>query len=100
MPLQVLVLFIVIELVMGNVVEPIVLAHGTGLSSLGILVATAFWTWVWGPMGLFLAIPLTVCLVAIGREVASLAYIEILLADPLPDLATLSHAARSAHKNT
>lgn len=84
-PLQILSLFVVVELVIGNVVEPIVLGHGTGLSSLGILVATAFWTWIWGPMGLFLAIPLTVCLVSIGRHVPSLTYLEILLADPLPD---------------
>lgn len=84
-PLQILTLFVVVELVMANVVEPIVLGHGTGLSSLGILVATAFWTWIWGPMGLFLAIPLTVCLVSIGRHVTSLTYLEILLADPLPD---------------
>ena len=83
--LQILTLFVVVELVMANVVEPIVLGHGTGLSSLGILVATAFWTWIWGPMGLFLAIPLTVCLVSIGRHVTSLTYLEILLADPLPD---------------
>lgn len=84
LPLQILVLFVTLELIWGNIVEPIVLAHGTGLSSLGILVATAFWTWIWGPMGLFLAIPLTVCLVSIGRHVASLTYLEILLADPLP----------------
>lgn len=84
LPLQVLALFVIVELIWGNIIEPIVLAHGTGLSSLGILIATAFWTWIWGPMGLFLAIPLTVCLVAIGRHVASLTYLEILLADPLP----------------
>lgn len=84
-PLQIMALFLVVELVLGNVVEPIVLGHGTGLSSLGILVATAFWTWIWGPMGLFLAIPLTVCLVSIGRHVTSLTYLEILLADPLPE---------------
>ena len=80
-PVQVLLLFVTLELVMGNIVEPLVLAHGTGLSSLGVLVATAFWTWIWGPMGLFLAIPLTVCLVAVGRQVPSLAYLDILLAE-------------------
>ena len=84
MPLQILAVFVTVEFIWGNIIEPIVLAHGTGLSSLGILIATAFWTWIWGPMGLFLAIPLTVCLVAIGRHVASLTYLEILLADPLP----------------
>ena len=85
-PLQVMCLFLALELVLGNVIEPLVLGHGTGLSSLGVLVATAFWTWIWGPMGLFLAIPLTVCLVAIGRQAPSLAYLEILLADPMPAL--------------
>ncbi len=80
-PVQVLLLFVCVELVMGNIIEPLVLAHGTGLSSLGVLVATAFWTWIWGPMGLFLAIPLTVCLVAAGRQVPSLAYLDILLAE-------------------
>jgi len=85
MPLQIIALFVTVELIWGTIVEPIVLAHGTGLSSLGIIIATAFWTWIWGPMGLFLAIPLTVCLVSIGRHVASLTYLEIILADPLPE---------------
>jgi predicted PurR-regulated permease PerM len=81
LPLQTLSLFLIVELLMNNLVEPVVLAHGAGLSSLGILIAAAFWTWIWGPMGLFLAIPLTVCLVTIGRHVPSLAYLAILLSE-------------------
>ncbi len=94
LPGQVLILFIVVELIIGNAVEPLVLGHGTGLSSLGILVATAFWTWIWGPVGLFLAIPLTVCLVAVGRQVSSLGYLDILLAE-LPELPVKKGPERS-----
>ncbi len=85
LPVEIFALFLAVELIIGNVVEPLVFAHGTGLSSLGILVATAFWTWIWGPMGLFLAIPLTVCVVAIGRQSTSLGYLYILLGEPLPE---------------
>ena len=80
LPLLVAVMFFVVEMLIGNVVEPIFFAQGTGLSTLAVLIATAFWTWIWGPAGLVLAIPLTVCLVAVGKYVPSLNYLYILLA--------------------
>ena len=86
LPLLVAGMFFVVEMVIGNVIEPIFFAHGTGLSTLAVLVATAFWTWIWGPAGLIQAIPLTVCLVAVGKYVPSLNYLYILLAKDPADL--------------
>jgi predicted PurR-regulated permease PerM len=74
-------LFAVIELIMGQVVEPLLNAHSTGLSAVAIVVAAAFWTWLWGPVGLVLSTPLTVCLVVIGRHVEHLQFLDVLLGD-------------------
>ena len=74
-------LFAVIELLMGQAVEPLLNAHSTGLSAVAIVVAAAFWTWLWGPAGLLLSTPLTVCLVVIGRHVERLQFLDILLGD-------------------
>lgn len=82
--LVVLVLFIGGELVMGQIIEPLIYGHSTGLSPLAIIVATAFWTLLWGPIGLLLATPLTVCLVVIGRHVQPLAFLEVVLGDTPP----------------
>lgn len=79
--MYVLGMFLAIEIIVGNVIEPFFFGHGTGLSSFAIIIAATFWTWVWGPVGLFLSVPLTVCLVVIGRYVPSLDFLEILLAD-------------------
>ncbi len=73
--------FIASELVMGQVIEPLVFSHGTGLSPIAVVVATVFWTWLWGPLGLLLAVPLTVCLVVLGRHVEGLNVFEVLLGD-------------------
>ncbi|MBA3936604.1 MAG: AI-2E family transporter [Planctomycetes bacterium] len=81
MPMIVLGLFAGIELVVSNVIEPLLYGHGTGLSSLAILVAAAFWTFLWGLPGLFLSVPLTVCLVMIGKHVPFLDFLETLLSD-------------------
>ena len=59
------VLYLVSELAMGQVVEPLVYGHGTGLSPIAVIAATIFWTWIWGPLGLLLAVPFTVCLVVL-----------------------------------
>jgi predicted PurR-regulated permease PerM len=75
------ILFIVLEIVSNNVVEPWLYGSGTGLSPIAIIVAAIFWTWLWGPIGLILSIPLTVCLVVLGRHVPQLAFIDILLGD-------------------
>jgi hypothetical protein len=74
-------LFIVIELITVNVVEPRIYGAHTGISSLAILVAAAFWTVLWGPTGLILSTPLTVCLVVLGRYVPQLEFLHILLGD-------------------
>ena len=59
-------LFIVLEMISGNVVEPWLYGASPGLSSIAILAAAVFWTWLWGPVGLLLSTPLTVCLVVLG----------------------------------
>jgi predicted PurR-regulated permease PerM len=76
-----LALFAVTEPLMGQVLEPIVYGHSTGLSPVSIVIATIFWTWLWGPIGLFLATPLTLCLVVLGRHVDRLEFLDVLLGD-------------------
>ncbi len=77
-------LFLVIELVSNNVLEPWLYGSSTGLSSFAIIVAAIFWTVLWGPVGLLLATPLTVCLVVIGRFVPQLEWLGVLLgSDPV-----------------
>ncbi|MFZ1069628.1 MAG: AI-2E family transporter, partial [Methyloceanibacter sp.] len=74
-------LFLGSEFIMGQVVEPLVYGHGTGLSPIAVILSTVFWTWLWGPLGLLLAMPLTVCLVVLGRHVEGLNFLEVLLGD-------------------
>jgi predicted PurR-regulated permease PerM len=76
-----LAVFVVGELTMGQVVEPLVFGRGTGVSPLAVVISTVFWTWLWGPIGLILATPLTVCLAVLGRHVEGLQFFEILLGD-------------------
>lgn len=77
-------LFLVAELVSNNVIEPWLYGSSTGLSSLAIIMAAIVWTTLWGPVGLFLATPLTVCLVVIGRYVPQLEFLGVLLgSDPV-----------------
>ncbi|MFB9981207.1 AI-2E family transporter [Mesorhizobium kowhaii] len=71
-------LFVVMELVTGNVVEPWLYGSRTGLSPLAIIVAAIFWTWLWGPLGLILSTPLTVCLVVLGRHVPQFEFLDVL----------------------
>jgi hypothetical protein len=72
-------LFVVLELVSNNIVEPWLYGATTDLSPLAIIVAAIFWTWLWGPVGLLLSTPLTVCLVVLGRHVPQLTFLEVLL---------------------
>ena len=77
-------LFLVAELISNNMVEPWLYGSSTGLSSLAIIMAAIFWTTLWGSVGLFLATPLTVCLVVIGRYVPRLEFLGVLLgSDPV-----------------
>ena len=82
--LWVLALFVISEPFMGQVVEPMVFGHSTGLSPVAVIGAAAFWTWLWGSIGLLLATPLTVCLVVLGRHVEQLEFLEVMLGDQPP----------------
>jgi len=73
--------FTFLELVTGNYAEPHIYGRHTGLSSLAILIAAAFWTLIWGPVGLILSVPLTVCLVVMGSHIPSLEFLAVLLGD-------------------
>jgi predicted PurR-regulated permease PerM len=83
-PLIVLGLFVFTELIVSNLVEPLLYGIHTGISSLAILVAAIFWTAIWGPIGLVLSTPLTVCLLVVGRHVPRLRFLQILLGDEPP----------------
>jgi hypothetical protein len=74
-------LFIVIELISNNVMEPWLYGASTGISTVAILVAAVFWTWLWGPIGLLLSTPLTVCIVVMGKHVPQLKFLDVLLGD-------------------
>lgn len=74
-------LFLTAEPIMGYVVEPMVYGHSTGLSPLAVIVAAIFWTWLWGPIGLILSTPITLCLVVLGRHVPQLEFIDVLFGD-------------------
>ncbi len=74
-------LFLLVETVMSNFIEPMVLGKRTGVSALALLISALFWTWLWGPAGLVLATPLTVCAAVVGRHVPELAFLSIALGD-------------------
>jgi predicted PurR-regulated permease PerM len=78
------VLFVVVEPLTAYVVEPLLYGHSTGLSPASVIVAAIFWTWLWGPIGLILSTPLTLCLVVMGRHVKSLEFFDVLLGDRPP----------------
>jgi len=74
-------LFAVVEIVAAQAIEPFLYGHSTGLSPLSVVIAAIFWSWIWGPAGLLLSTPLTLCLVVAGRHVRALAFLDILLGD-------------------
>jgi hypothetical protein len=74
-------LYLVVELVTGQAVEPMLYGHSTGLSPFAVIVAATFWTWLWGPIGLILSTPLTLCMVVLGRHVDRLEFLDVLLGD-------------------
>ena len=73
--------FLILEIIVGNIVEPLLYGSHIGLSPLAILVAAVFWTLIWGFPGLVLSTPLTVCLVVMGRYIPSLEFLHVLLGD-------------------
>ena len=83
-PLLVVGLFLTIELLAGNVAEPRLYGRSIGVSEVALLVAAAFWAFLWGPIGLVLSSPLTVCLVVLGKYVPQLKFLDVLLGDEPP----------------
>jgi predicted PurR-regulated permease PerM len=83
-PVLTLALYGVLEVITNNVVEPFVLGGSTGMSPLAIIVSALFWTWLWGPIGLLLATPLTACLVVLGRYFPAFYICSVLFADEPP----------------
>jgi len=81
MAVWVIALFLVVEPIIGYAVEPMVYGHSTGLSPVAVIVSAIFWTWLWGPIGLILSTPLTLCLVVLGRHVKRLEFLDVLLGD-------------------
>jgi predicted PurR-regulated permease PerM len=82
--LMTLALFAIAEGVTGQLIEPIVYGHSSGLSPTAVVVAAALWAYLWGAIGLVLATPLTTCLVVLGRHAPGLSFLEILLGDEAP----------------
>jgi predicted PurR-regulated permease PerM len=74
-------LFLVVEPVVGHVIEPLLYGHSTGLSPVAVVASATFWTTLWGPVGLVLATPLTVCLVVLGRHVERLEFLDVMFGD-------------------
>jgi len=77
-------LFLIAETVVGQAIEPMIYGHSTGLSPVAVITAATFWTWLWGPIGLILATPLTMCLVVLGRHVDQLKFLEVMFGDEPP----------------
>ena len=77
-------LFLVVEPLIGQVIEPLVYGHRTGLTPVAIIIAATFWGWLWGPIGLLLSTPLTVCLGVLGRHTPGLRFLDVMIGDDPP----------------
>ena len=80
-PLETIALFVVLELFTNLVLETVLYAGAAGVSQVALLMSVAFWTWLWGPLGLLMATPLTVCVVVLGKHVPGLEFVGMLMAD-------------------
>jgi predicted PurR-regulated permease PerM len=78
-------LFLVTEPLIGQFIEPLLYGRSTGLSPISVVISAIFWGWLWGPIGLIISTPITLCLVVLGRHVKQLAFLQVLLGD-LPAL--------------
>ena len=76
--------FILLDIVVGQLVEPHLYGHATGLSPLSVVMSAIFWSWLWGPVGLILSTPLTLCLLVAGRHIKGLGVLELLLGNAQP----------------
>lgn len=74
-------LFLVTEPVIGNGVEPLLYGHSTGMSPIAVVISALFWAWVWGPVGLLMSTPLTLCLIVLGKHIEHLEFLDVLLGD-------------------
>ena len=74
-------LFLILEPVVGQIIEPVLFSHSTGLSPVAVIASATFWTWLWGPVGLILATPLTICLVVLGRHIERLSFLDVMFGD-------------------
>jgi hypothetical protein len=74
-------LFVTIELIAAQLVEPQLYGHTTGLSPLSVVIAAIFWSWLWGPIGLIVSTPLTLCLLVAGRHIKAFSLLDVLLGD-------------------
>lgn len=84
MVLWTILLFAIVEPLIGHVIEPLVYGHRTGLSPVAIVLSAVFWTWLWGPIGLLVSTPLTLCVVVLSRHVERLKFIDIMFGDQPP----------------
>jgi predicted PurR-regulated permease PerM len=84
MALMTTALFLVVEPLIGQVIEPLVYGHSTGLTPVAVIIAATFWTWLWGPIGLLLSTPLTVCLGVLGRHIPWLRFLDVMIGDDPP----------------
>jgi predicted PurR-regulated permease PerM len=84
MALMTTALFLVVEPLISQVIEPLVYGHSTGLTPVAVIIAATFWTWLWGPIGLLLSTPLTVCLGVLGRHITWLRFLDVMIGDEPP----------------
>lgn len=81
LPTIVVGMYLAAELIVNNVMEPWMYQSSTGISTMGVILAAMFWTWLWGAIGLVLSMPLTVCIVVLGRYVPQLEFLHVMLSD-------------------
>ena len=93
--------FLLLEPLIGQVIEPFLYGHSTGITPVAVIVSATFWTWLWGPIGLILSTPLAVCLGVLGRHIESLEFLEIMVGDepPLTPAQSFYHRALSGSEN-
>ena len=77
-------MFLIVEPIIGQAVEPWLYGHNTGISPIAVVISATFWWWLWGTVGLVLSTPLTVCLVVLGRHVERLAFLDVIFGDAPP----------------
>ena len=93
-PVEAFCLFVLLDILITNILEPIVYGRSVGVSGTALLIAAVFWTWLWGPIGLILSTPLTACLVVLGRNVPALEFLSVVLGDQPPLSPALSFYQR------